>query len=176
MQASVVAATIAQAGAIGNQWGSSNLQRFEAHDPPTLKGGRDPMMVDHCFRLVGKDTGATVAIIAQVSAVVATVTRTSATVGQRGTSNLQGFQAHHPPTYMGGGDSMVRTALAIRRGVDDTRSIRDMVSSTKRKENQSSSNSGRKWKTSILRGFQGRGGGHQGQGRIGASSQTRQMT
>ena len=34
---------------------------------------------------------------------------------------------------------MVRTALAIGRGVDDTRSIRDMGASTNRKENQSSS-------------------------------------
>ena len=49
---------------------------------------------------------------------------------------------------------MVRTALAIGRGVDDTQSIRDMGPSTKRKENQSSSNSGRKRKTSIPRGFQ----------------------
>ena len=97
--------------------------------------------------------GDVVAIIAQERAVDATIARTSATVGQEGTSNLQGFQAHHPLTYMGGGDLMVRTALAIGRGVDDTRSIRDMGASTKRKENQSSSNSGRKWKTYILRGF-----------------------
>ena len=34
---------------------------------------------------------------------------------------------------------MVRTTLAIGRGVDDTRSIQDMGASTKRKENQSSS-------------------------------------
>ena len=34
---------------------------------------------------------------------------------------------------------MVRTTLAIGRGVDDTLSIRDMGTSTKRKENQSSS-------------------------------------
>ena len=54
-----------------------------------------------------------------------------------------------------GGDSMVRTTLAIGRGVDDTRSIRDMGASTKRKENQSSSNSGRKRKTSIPRRLQG---------------------
>ena len=39
-----------------------------------------------------------------------------------------------------------------------------MGASTKRKENQSSSNSGRKQKTFIPRGFQGRGGGYQGQG------------
>ena len=87
-----------------------------------------------------------------------TIARTSEIVGQGGTSNLQGFQAHHPSTYMGGGDLMVRTALAIRRGVDDTRSIRDMGASTKRKENQSSSNSGRKRKTSIPWRLQGPGG------------------
>ena len=103
-----------------------------------------------------------IAIIAQASAVAATIARTSATVGQGGTSNLQRFQAHHPPTYMGEGDSMVRTALAIGKGVDDTRSIRDMGVCTKRKDNQSSSNSGRKQKTSIPRGFQGRGYGYQG--------------
>ena len=55
----------------------------------------------------------------------ATIAWTSATVGQRGTSNLQGFQAHHPPTYMGGGD--------FEREVDDTRSIRDMGAGAKRK-------------------------------------------
>ena len=85
----------------------------------------------------------------------AIIARTSATVGQGGTSNLQGLQTHHPPTYMGGGDSIVRIALAIGTGVDDTQSIRDMGASTKRKENQSSSNSGRKRKTYIPRGFQG---------------------
>ena len=53
--------------------------------------------------------GVAVAIIVQASAVAATTARTSATVGQGGTSNLQGFQAHHHPTYMEGRDSMVRT-------------------------------------------------------------------
>ena len=65
---------------------------------------------------------------------------------------------------------MVRTTLAIERGVDDTRSIRDMGASTKRKDNQSSSNSGRKRKTSIPQEFQGLGDGYQGQGLVGASS------
>ena len=74
----------------------------------------------------------------------ATIARTSATVGQGGTSNLQGFQAHHPPTYMGGRDSMVRAALASEREVDDTWSIRDRGASAKRKENQSSSSSRKK--------------------------------
>ena len=107
---------------------------------------------------------------------VATIAWTSATVGQGGMSNLQGFQAHYPLTYMGGGDSMVRTASAIGRGVDDTRSIRDMGASTKRKENQFSSNSGRKLKNFIPRGFQGQSGGYQGQFRVEASNQTGQMT
>ena len=54
----MVTATIAQAGTIGNQGGSSNLQRFEAYDPPALNRGRDLMVASHCFRLVKKDTGA----------------------------------------------------------------------------------------------------------------------
>ena len=54
MQAGVVAATIAQAGAIGNQRGggggeSSNLQRFEARDPLALKGEGDLMVAGHYF-------------------------------------------------------------------------------------------------------------------------------
>ena len=92
--------------------------------------------------------GTVVAIIVQASAVASTIARTSATVGQGGTSNLQGFQAHHPSTYMGGGDSMVRTALAI--GVDDIQSIWDMGASAKRKEKQSSSSSRKKQRTSAL--------------------------
>ena len=97
--------------------------------------------------------GTAVAIIVQANIMIATTARTSATVGQGGTSNLQGFQAHHPPTYMKGGDSMVRTSLAIEREVDDTRSIWDIGASAKRKENQSSSNSRKKQKTYISCGF-----------------------
>ena len=137
---------------------------FKEHYPLALKGEGDLMVAGRCCRLVGKDTGAIVTIIAQASAVAGTIAQTSAKVGQGGTSNLQGFQAHHPPTYMGGGYSMVKTTLAIGRGVDDTQSIRDMGASTKRKENQSSSNLGRKRMTSIPQGFQGRGSGYQGQG------------
>ena len=58
MQAGVVAATIAQVGAIRNRGGSSNLQRFEAYHPLALKGGGDPMVAGHCFRLVGNDMSA----------------------------------------------------------------------------------------------------------------------
>ena len=38
--------------------GSSNLQRFEAYDPLAIKGGGDPMVACHCFRIVKKDAGA----------------------------------------------------------------------------------------------------------------------
>ena len=38
--------------------GSSDLQRFEAHDPLALNGRGDPMVAGHCFRLVKKDMGA----------------------------------------------------------------------------------------------------------------------
>ena len=81
MQAGVVVATITQAGVIGNQGGSSNLKRFETHDTPVLKGGGDSMVVGHCFRLIRKDMDAAIAIIAQTSAVDATITQISATVG-----------------------------------------------------------------------------------------------
>ena len=101
--------------------------------------------------------GIAVAIIVQASAVVATIARTSAMVDQGETSNLQGFQALHPPTYMGGGDSMVRTTLAIEREIEDTRSIQDTGASAKRKENQSSSSSRKKQKTFVSHGFQGQG-------------------
>ena len=119
--------------------------------------------------------GTAVAIIAQVSLVAATISLTSVTMGQGGTSNLQGFQPHHPQTYMGGGNSMVKTTLAIGRDVDDTWSIRDMGVGAKRKENQSSSNSRNKQKTSTPRGFQGRGHDYQGQGRVEVSRQKGQM-
>ena len=44
---------------------------------------------------------------------------------------------------------MVKTTLAIEREVDDTRSIRDMSASAKRKKNQSPSSSKKKQKTSA---------------------------
>ena len=49
LHGSVVTATIEQASATVGQGGSSNLQRFKAHHPPTFKGGGDPMVADHWF-------------------------------------------------------------------------------------------------------------------------------
>ena len=50
-------------------------------------------------------------------------------------------------------NSMVRTTMAIEREIEDARSIRDVGASGKRKEDQHSSSSGKKQKTSISRGF-----------------------
>ena len=67
-------------------------------------------------------------------------------------------------------DSTVRTAIAIERERErerereDAWSIRDVGTSGKRKESQSSSNSGKKLKASSSQGFQGQSHGYQGQG------------
>ena len=45
----VAATTIAQANAMVSQGGSSNIQRFKTHRPPTFKGGGDPIISDHWF-------------------------------------------------------------------------------------------------------------------------------
>ena len=51
-------------------------------------------------------------------------------------------------------DSMVKTAMAIEREVDDAQSIRDVGSSDKRKKSQLfSSSSRKKQRTSTLRGL-----------------------
>ena len=49
-----VATTFAQASAIGGKGGSSNLQRFVAHNPPAFTGGGDPMVTNHWFHQVEK--------------------------------------------------------------------------------------------------------------------------
>ena len=50
----VTTAAITQAGIVGRQEGTSNLQRFRAHHPPTFTGGGDPMMADHWFMQIEK--------------------------------------------------------------------------------------------------------------------------
>ena len=59
-------------------------------------------------------------------------------------------------------DSMVRTTMAIKREIDDARSIRDTGADDKRKEGQPSSSSGKKHKASSSQGFPGQGCGYQG--------------
>ena len=70
-------------------------------------------------------------------------------------------------------DSMVGTALTIEREIKDAQSTRDAGVSSKRKESQSSSSSGKKPKASGSRGFQGRG--HPSQGWIIVVGQAGQM-
>ena len=50
----IIANAIAQAGIAGRQEDPSNLHRFRAHHPPTLIGGRDPMVTDHWFMQIEK--------------------------------------------------------------------------------------------------------------------------
>ena len=73
-------------------------------------------------------------------------------------------------------DSMVRTTMAIEREIEDARSIRYSGVCDKRKEGQSSSSSRKKLKGSSSQGFQGQGHDYQGQGHIGAPSQSGPMT
>ena len=50
----IAIAAMAQACAIVSQSGSNDLQRLEAHHPPTFTGGGDPMVADHWFMQVEK--------------------------------------------------------------------------------------------------------------------------
>ena len=73
-------------------------------------------------------------------------------------------------------DSMVRTAMAIERVIEDAHNIRDAGTSGKRKKSQSSSSSGKKPKASSSQGFQGKGIDHHGQGQVKAFNHARLMT
>ena len=75
----------------------------------------------------------------------------------------------------GGVDTRVRTTMTTEGEVDVMRGIQDMSVSTKRKEDPSSSNLGKKQKTSVSQGYLGRGRGHQDQGQDGTFSQAGQM-
>ena len=66
-------------------------------------------------------------------------------------------------------DSMAGITLTIEREIEDAQSTRDVGVSSKRKESQSSSSSGKKQRASSPRGFQSRN--HLGQGQIRVSSQ-----
>ena len=70
-------------------------------------------------------------------------------------------------------DSMVGIALTIKREKEDARSTRDASVSGKRKDSQSSSNSGKRQRASSSRGFQSRG--HPGQRQMRVAGQAGQM-
>ena len=97
-----------------------------------------------------------------VGIAVTAIAQACAIVSQGGSNDLQRLEAHYPPTVIEG-------------GVDDARSIQDMVAGTKRKEDPSSSNPGKKQKTSVSQGYLGQGRGHQDQGQNGTFSQAGQM-
>ena len=48
----VATVAIAQASAVGDKGGPSNLQRFIAHHPPTFIRGGDPVVANYWFRQV----------------------------------------------------------------------------------------------------------------------------
>ena len=73
-------------------------------------------------------------------------------------------------------DSMVRTAMAIEREIEDAWSIRALGTNEKRKKDLPSSSLGKRHKTSAPRVFQGRGRGYQGQGQTRASTQSGPLT
>ena len=71
---------------------------------------------------------------------------------------------------------MVRTAMTIKKEIEDARSIRDAGTSGKRKEDQPSSSMGKRYKTFAPRVFQGWGRGYQGQGQTRVSNQSGPLT
>ena len=70
-------------------------------------------------------------------------------------------------------DFMVRTTLTIEREIEDARSTRDASVSSKRKDSQSFSSSGKRHRVSSSRGSQSHG--HPGQGQMRVAGQAGQM-
>ena len=70
-------------------------------------------------------------------------------------------------------DSMVGTTLTIEKEIEDAWSTRDASVSSKRKDSQSSSSSGKRHRASSSRGSQSRG--HPGQGQMRVAGQVGQM-
>ena len=83
-------------------------------------------------------------------------------MSQGRSNDLHHLGVHHPP-------------FTIEGGVDDIRGIQDIGAGTKRKEDSSSSNQGKKPKTSVSHGHQRHGQGYQDQGQDGAFSQAGQV-
>ena len=75
----------------------------------------------------------------------------------------------------GGVDFRVRTTMTTEGEVDDIRGIQYMGVGIKRKEYPSSSNPGKKQKTSVSQGYPGQGRGPQDQGQDVTFSQAGQM-
>ena len=96
-------------------------------------------------------------------------------VNQGGSNDLRYLEAHRPLMVRGRVNSRVRTTMTKEGEVDVMRGIQDMGAGTKRKEDPSSSNPGKKQKTFVSKGYPGQGQGYQDQGQDGTFSQARQM-
>ena len=110
-----------------------------------------------------------------VGIAVIAIAQACAIVSQGGLNDLQRLEVHRPPMVRGGVDSRVRTTMTTEGEVDDIRGIQDRGVGTKRKEDPSSSNPGKKQKASVSQGYPERGRGHQDQGQDGTFSQAEQM-
>ena len=110
------------------------------------------------------------AFVEAVRITVIAITQAYAMVNQGGSNDLQRLEAHRPPMVRGGVDSRVRTTMTTEGEVDVMRGIQDMGTGTKKKEDPSSSNLGKKHKTSVSQGYPGQGQGYQDQGQDGTFS------
>ena len=88
-----------------------------------------------------------------------------------GSNDLQRLEVHRPPMVRGRVDSRVRTTMTTEGDVYVMRGIQDMGVGTKRKEDPSSSNPGKKQKTYVSQGYPGQGQCYQDQGQDGIFSQ-----
>ena len=84
-----------------------------------------------------------------VGIVVVAIAQACAIVSQGGSNDLQRLEAHRPPMVKRGVDYRVRTNMTTEGEVDVMRGIQDMGAGTKKKEDPSSSNPGKKQKTSV---------------------------
>ena len=110
-----------------------------------------------------------------VGIAVAAITQTCVIVCQGESNDLQRLEAHRPPMVRGGVDSRVRMTMTTEGEIDVMQGIQDMGAGTKRKEDPSSSNPGKKRKTYVSQGYPGQGRGHQDQGQDGTFNQAGQM-
>ena len=106
-----------------------------------------------------------------VGIAVAAIAQACAIVSQGLLNDLQRLETYRPPMVKGGVDSRIKTTMTTKGEVDVMRGIQDMGVGTKRKEDPSSSNPGKKQKTSVSQGYPGRGRGHQDQGQDRTFSQ-----
>ena len=110
-----------------------------------------------------------------VKIAVAAIAKACAVVNEGGSNDHKHLEAHRPPMVRGGVNYRVKTTMTIEGEVDVMRGIQGMGAGTKRKEDSSSSNQGKKQKTTVSHEPQRQGQGYQDQGQDGAFSQAGQM-